>query len=70
MIKNAVIALLAAVIVASADCCAYCWQGMLIGTWTIFFIVTLWIESMYDKLHARMFKRSRLQKRSTDLTKK
>ncbi len=70
MVKNAVIALLAAVIVASADCCAYCWQGMLIGTWTIFFMATLWMESVYDKMHARMFKRRRLQKKIEDLTKK
>ena len=70
MVKNAIIALLAAVIISSADCCAYCWQGMLIGMWTVFFLITSGIEEIYEKLHACLFKRRRLQKRVMDLTKK
>lgn len=70
MVKNAIIALLAAVIISSADCCAYCWPGMLIGMWTVFFMAALGIENVYDRIHACLFKRRRLQKRVMDLTKK
>ena len=44
MVKNAIIALLASIMIASHDACAYCRGTMILGMFAVCFIVVSFIE--------------------------
>lgn len=68
MVKNAIIALLAAIMISGFDCCAYCRGAMLLGMFAAFLVLVCYIEEQYLKECARRRRMRRLKRRIAMLT--
>lgn len=69
MFKNVIISLLASIMIASHDACAYCRGAMLIGMFAVCFVLVSIIEDRYEQYCIRINRRKRLSRRLQNLCK-
>jgi len=62
MLKNVIISLLGAIMIASHDACAYCRGAMLIGMFAACFVVVSIIEDRYEQYCIRTNRRKRVMR--------
>ena len=60
MLKNVIISILAAIMIASHDACAYCRGAMFLGVFAVCFIVVSIIEDRYEQYCIRSNRRKRV----------
>ena len=69
MLKNVIISLLVAIMIASNDACAYCRGAMILGMFAVCFLMVSGIEDMYEKYCIRRNRRKRLLKEYRNVCK-
>ena len=62
MFKNVIISLLASIMIASHDACAYCRGAMLIGMFAVCFVLVSIIEDRYEQYCIRINRRKRVMR--------
>lgn len=69
MFKNVIISLLAAIMIASNDACAYCRGAMILGVFAVCFLVVCFIEDRYEQRCIRINRRKRVMRTVRNLCK-